>query len=105
MRVNLGSNALGDEGTEFIATALKESSTSKLQKLLMFNNGIGQGATVLAAYAAISASLTKVSAAAPFLFCYACKRVLLPARLRPLQLSRRRGQGGHPRGRARQRGL
>ena len=35
VQVNLGSNSLGDEGTEFIATALKESSRSKLQMLLI----------------------------------------------------------------------
>merc|ERR550514_419956 len=59
--VNLGNNSLGDEGTEFIATALKESTMNKLQKLLMFQNGIGpKGAAALAAYAAISASLTKL---------------------------------------------
>ena len=61
VQVNLGWNVLGDEGTEFIATALKESSTSKLQKLLMYDNEIGQkGATALAAHMAVSASLTSI---------------------------------------------
>ena len=57
--MNLGTNSLDDEGTEFIATALKESSTSKLQKLEMSSNGIGpKGAAALVAYAA---SLTSLS--------------------------------------------
>ena len=61
---SLGGNSLGDEGTEYIATALKENATSKLQKLSMWENGIGpKGAAALAAYMAVSASLKKVCAA------------------------------------------
>ena len=60
---DLGGNSLGDEGTEFIATALKESTTSKLQTLKMHTNDIGpKGAAALAAYVAASASLTEVRA-------------------------------------------
>ena len=103
-------NRLGDEGTEYIATALKESSTSKLQNLKMSRNNIGpKGAAALAGYIAISASLTKVSAAPPFLFWYAsvctAQHPLLCTARCLLQLSRRQGQRGHPKGRARQRGL
>jgi len=59
---NLGSNNLGDEGADAIATALKESTTSKLQKLEMYINGIGpKGAAALAFYMAVSASLTSVN--------------------------------------------
>jgi len=59
---NLRSDSLGDKGAEAIATALKESTTSKLQKLDMYYNGIGpKGAAALASYMAVSASLTSVS--------------------------------------------
>jgi len=59
---NLGNNKLGDEGADAIATALKESTTSKLQKLEMYINGIGpKGAAALAFYMAVSASLTSVN--------------------------------------------
>ena len=62
VQVDLGVNKLGDEGTEFIAAALKESTTSKLQKLYMDWNSIGsKGAAALAKYVAVSASLTSVS--------------------------------------------
>ena len=55
----LGFNSLGDEGAESIATALKESTTSKLQTLNMNWNVISpKGATALASYMAVSASLT-----------------------------------------------
>ena len=40
----LSGNKLGDEGAEFIATALKESTTSKLQTLYMYRIGIGSKA-------------------------------------------------------------
>ena len=59
----LGGNLLGNEGTEYIATALKESTTSKLQTLGMPRNYIGpKGAAALAFYMAVSASLTQVLA-------------------------------------------
>ena len=65
VQVNLGCNSLGDEGTEAIATALKESTTSKLQTLTMYENDIGsKGAAALASYMAVSASLTEVRSAA-----------------------------------------
>ena len=57
------SNELGDEGIDAMATALKESSTSKLVSLDVRNNRIGsKGAESLAAYLAVSASLTQVLA-------------------------------------------
>ena len=60
VQVNLGRNKLGDEGTEFIATALKESPTSKLQTLKVYGNNIGaKGAAAMASYMAGSASLTE----------------------------------------------
>lgn len=56
---NLRDNKLGDEGVESIATALKESTTSKLQNLNLLFNLIGpKGAAALASYVAVSASLT-----------------------------------------------
>ena len=80
--MNLSSNSLGDEGTESIAMALKESTTSKLQKLDMCNNGIGpKGAAALASYMAVSASLTEVSAPAPPPRC-ACMPAIVYACLR-----------------------
>ena len=58
---------LGNEGAETIATALKESTTSKLQKLGMHGNHIGpKGAAALASYMAVSASLTEARAACTF---------------------------------------
>ena len=55
------SNKLGDEGIDAMATALKESSTSKLASLGVRFNGIGsKGAESLAAYLAVSASMTKM---------------------------------------------
>ena len=61
--INVGSNSLMDEGAEFIAAALKESATSKLQTLGIYSNCIGpKGATALAAYMAVSGSLTQVLA-------------------------------------------
>merc|ERR1711936_1504906 len=54
-------NQLGDEGAQLVATALKESTTSKLQKLDMGNNHIGPtGTAALAAYVAASATLTEL---------------------------------------------
>ena len=54
-------NKLGDEGIDAMATALKESSTSKLASLGVRFNGIGsKGAESLAAYLAVSASMTKM---------------------------------------------
>ena len=58
VQVNLGRNSLGDEGTEFITTALKESTTTKLQKLEMWRNDIGpKGAAALASFVAVSGSV------------------------------------------------
>ena len=59
---SLGSNNLADEGTIAICNALKESKVSKLEELFISSNGIGaDGAKAIAAYCAVSASLTKIS--------------------------------------------
>ena len=57
--INLHANRLKDEGAEVIMSALKESTTSKLQKLVISQNDISEkGATSVAAYLAVAASLT-----------------------------------------------
>ncbi len=65
--VSLGQNELGDEGVTVISRALKESKVSKLASLDLTLNGAGSrnkigpaGAKELAAYLAVSASLTKI---------------------------------------------
>ena len=56
---SLGSNYLADEGTIIICNALKDSKVSKLKELLLNANGISvKGAESVAAYLAVSASLT-----------------------------------------------
>ena len=46
-----------------LGNALKESKVSKLQELDLYNNGIGpDGAKAIAAFCAVSASLTQVLA-------------------------------------------
>lgn len=55
------SNQLGDEGMAAITSALKESTVSQLATLDVQNNNIGaKGAEALAAWLAVSASLTSV---------------------------------------------
>ena len=58
---SLGYNRLENEGTIAVCNALKESKVSKLKELLLYNNGISvKGAESVAAYLAVSASLTSV---------------------------------------------
>ena len=58
---SLVSNILADEGTITVCNALKDSKVSKLKELLLYNNGITvNGAKSVAAYLAVSASLTTV---------------------------------------------
>jgi endonuclease III-like uncharacterized protein len=53
---------LRDEGAIAVCNALKESKVSKLKELLIYSNGIGaEGAKAIAAYCAVSASLTNLS--------------------------------------------
>ena len=55
----LASNSLRDEGTITLCNALSESKASKLQRLDIRANGItGKGAASVAAYLAVTASLT-----------------------------------------------
>ena len=55
------SNQLGDEGMGAIANALKDSTVSQLASLDVRNNQIGpKGAEALAAWLAVSASVTKI---------------------------------------------
>ena len=57
----MGSNNLRDEGAIAVCNALKESKVSKLAYLDLEDNGIGaDGAKAIAAYCAVSPSLTKV---------------------------------------------
>ena len=58
----MGSNQLQDEGTITVCNTLKGSKVSKLKELLLYNNGISvKGAESVAAYLAVSASLTNLS--------------------------------------------
>ena len=58
---SLGGNKLKDEGTKIVCNALKESKVSKLTELLLDNNGITvAGAESVAAYLAVTASLTSL---------------------------------------------
>ena len=55
----MGGNSLRDEGATAVCNALKESKVSKLEELFISSNGIGaDGAKAIAAYCAVSASLT-----------------------------------------------
>ena len=57
----MGANSLRDEGAIAVCNALKESKVSRLEELFISNNGIGaDGAKAIAAYCAVSASLTKL---------------------------------------------
>ena len=57
----MGANRLRDEGAIAVCNALKESKVSKLEELFISSNGIGaDGAKAIAAYCAVSASLTSV---------------------------------------------
>ena len=57
----MGSNQLQDEGTITVCNTLKGSKVSKLKELLLYNNGISvKGAESVAAYLAVSASLTSL---------------------------------------------
>ena len=56
---SLGGNQLKDEGTIIVCTALKDIKVSKLKELLLYGNGITvTGAESVAAYLAVTASLT-----------------------------------------------
>ena len=58
----LGGNRLGDGGTITICKALSESRVSKLQELGLEENDITEkGAKSVAAYLAVSTSLTNLS--------------------------------------------
>ena len=58
----LGGNSLRDEGAIAVCNALKESKVSKLAYLDLEYNGIGaDGAKAIAAYCAVSASLTSLN--------------------------------------------
>jgi Ran GTPase-activating protein (RanGAP) involved in mRNA processing and transport len=62
--VDVGGNSLKDAGIEVLTTALTMSATCKLQSLKIDENQItSTGAKAVAAYVAISASLTKLSLA------------------------------------------
>ena len=55
----MGANSLRDEGAIAVCNALKESKVSKLEELFISNNDIGaDGAKAIAAYCAVSASMT-----------------------------------------------
>ena len=61
-KILVGWNQFGDEGTIILCDALRESKVSKVQELGLQNNGIGpDGAKAVAAFCAVSASLTKIS--------------------------------------------
>ena len=58
----LGYNELGDDGAVALGKALSESKVSKLEELDLNRNKIGvDGAKALAAFCAVSASLTNLS--------------------------------------------
>ena len=58
----MGGNSLRDEGTIAVCNALEQSKVSKLEELNLEGNGIGaDGAKAVAAFCAVSASLTKIS--------------------------------------------
>ena len=58
---SLGSNELQDEGAVVVCNALKESKVSKLKELVLEDNGITvTGAESVAAYLAVTTSLTKI---------------------------------------------
>ena len=57
----MGGNSLRDEGTIAVCNALEQSKVSKLEELVINSNGIGaDGAKAVAAFCAVSASLTKI---------------------------------------------
>ena len=61
--LRVGSNWLGDEGAQAIGSALKESKVSKLENLEIYDCWIGphgDGVTAIAAFCAVSASLTSL---------------------------------------------
>ena len=59
--LRLSGNRLQDEGTIAVCDALRESKVSKIQELDLSVNGIGPtGAESVAAYVAVSGSLTLV---------------------------------------------
>ena len=61
--LNVGSNEIGDEGAQAIGSALMESKVSKLKELVIYDNSVGpDGAKSIAAFCAVSASLTQVLA-------------------------------------------
>ena len=61
-KLSVAGNKLGNEGAQAIGSALKESKVSKLKELDIQYNGIGpDGAKVIAAFCAVSASLTKLN--------------------------------------------
>ena len=54
-------NYLGDKGTTILCDALRESTVSKVQELDLSRNRIGpDGAKAIAAFCAVSTSLTKL---------------------------------------------
>ena len=58
---SLGGNGLKDEGTIIVCDALKDSKVSKLKELMLRGNKITvTGAESVAAYLAVTASLTSV---------------------------------------------
>ena len=60
----MGRNSLGDEGTIAVCNTLKNSKVSKLEELIINRNDIGaDGAKAIAAYCAVSASLTSLNLA------------------------------------------
>ena len=62
----LAGNQLKDEGTIVICNAMSESKASKLQELDLRGNEITfKGAESVAAYLAVTGSLTKVECACP----------------------------------------
>ena len=62
---SLGGNGLKDEGTIIVCDALKDSKVSKLKELMLWGNKITvTGAESVAAYLAVTASLTSVRASA-----------------------------------------
>ena len=58
---SLGSNDLRDGGAIAVCNALEQSKVSKLEELEIYNNNIGaHGAKAIAAFCAVSGSLTKI---------------------------------------------
>lgn len=62
IKVLVGGNRLGDQGTTILCDALRESGVSKIQELSLYSNDTGpDGARAVAALCAVQASLTSLN--------------------------------------------